>query len=117
MKQLTKEQELEIARKAGEQAIIEARNEIEGIEVMKPFRQFALRALLINTAYKATKKNEKKGIEIGDQVHRTMLNIPLVLKLLNNNELTKDDKVFFKAGGWGTNQTIELEEYDEKYSR
>ena len=50
----------------------------------------------------------------GQEVRKTMLNVPRLIGLINKADL---NGVKFIAGGWGSNQTIELESYDPSYTR
>ena len=109
MTQLSKEQEATIFANAGKNAVKEAQNDLEGVIVMKPFREFVLRALMHNVEYEG-----KKGANKGQTVKKTMLNVPRILGLINKAD---PDGCKFIAGGWGTNLTIELETYDPRYTR
>ena len=109
MTQLTKEAEAEIRSKAGDKAVNDAQNDLDGILVMKPFRDFVLKALLHNVEYLG-----KKGANKDKLVYKTMLNIPRIIGLINKADPMG---VKFIAGGWGSNQTLELETYDPKYTR
>ena len=44
MTQLTKEAEAQIFEQAGKNAVKEAQNDLEGVMVMKPFRDFVIKA-------------------------------------------------------------------------
>ena len=109
MTQLTKEAEAKIREQAGNEAVKEAQNDLEGVMVMKPFRDFVLKALLQNVIY-----TSKKGSNKGQEVKKTMLNVPRLIGLINKADL---NGVKFIAGGWGSNQTVELEAYDPSYTR
>ena len=107
--QLTKEAEAEIRSKAGDKAVKDAQNDLEGVIIMKPFRDFVMKALLHNVEYLG-----KKGASKGLTVHKTMLNIPRIIGLINKAD---PNGVKFVAGGWGSNRTLELETYDPSYTR
>ena len=109
MTQLTKEAEASIRSKAGDLAVKEAQNDLEGVMVMKPFRDFVIKALLHNVIY-----TSKKGANKGQEVRKTMLNIPRIIGLINKAD---PSGLKFVAGGWGSNQTLELETYDPSYTR
>ena len=109
MTQLTKEQETKIRELAGNNAVKEAQNDLEGVMVMKPFRDFVIKALLHNVEY-----TSKKWANKGQIVRKTMLNVPRILGLINKAD---PNGLTFVAGGWGSNQTIELETYDPSFTR
>ena len=109
MTQLTKEAEAQIFEQAGKNAVKEAQNDLEGVMVMKPFRDFVIKALLHNVEYEG-----KKGANKGQIVKKTMLNVPRILGLINKAD---PNGIKFVAGGWGSNQTIELETYDPSFTR
>ena len=109
MTQLTKEAEAKIFEQAGKNAVMEAQNDLEGVMVMKPFRDFVIKALLQNVEFVS-----KKGANKGQLVQKTMLNIPRIIGLINKAD---PNGVKFVAGGWGSNRTLELETYDSSYTR
>ena len=109
MAQLTEQQKEAIRKEAGDRAVEQEQNDLDGVIIMKPFRAFVIKALLHNVEY-----TSKKGKDKGQLVQKTMLNLPRLIGLINKVD---PNGVKFVHGGWGSNKTLELEIYDPSYER